>query len=165
MAVASLVAYRHAAEVLHSKTFRISMSLIVLMATFYIAANLQANSQAQLENAQHTDITVESTQAPNQALVPTKSDISSDNSAQTSVSSQSTSSNTSINAQQSSTESSVSVNGKNVPLKKNGTVHKVIRTNGSKTTLDISTQSNTSTSTDSSLDISLESSSETVTER
>ncbi|HTK39418.1 MAG TPA: hypothetical protein VL362_00965 [Patescibacteria group bacterium] len=57
-------------------------------------------------------------------------------------------------------EAEVTVNGQKVNVPESGHVHKVVRSGSQKTTLDISSQSQSSSSVDSSIDIAIDSSTE-----
>ena len=61
-----------------------------------------------------------------------------------------------------SSNNSVHINGTHIAVPKNGEVHREIRSNNGKTTIDISVQSNSSTSNDSSLDLNVQSSTEST---
>ncbi len=61
---------------------------------------------------------------------------------------------------QSTADTKVEVNGRKILVDKDGSIHKVIRSGSQQTTLDISSNSQSSNSSSSSLDVSVESSSE-----
>lgn len=148
----------------HNTAIRNVTILIVLLAAMYLAVNAIFGSNVQsrgLENGRA--VTLEnSIQAPNEALIKSQNDINTaaGNSASTNI--QSVQTTTSSEPGDSNVETKVSVNGKQIKLDNNSSVHKVIRSNGQKTTVDISTQSNSISNNHSSLNLSIESSSETA---
>lgn len=161
MAYAIVTHLQRAAAVMeHNPVLRYGAVLVALLATFYLAAVAGLNLHAQSATVQTESISDTSTQAPNQALVQTEpADV---HASGTTSESSSEGSATVSNTGNGKTNASVRVNGKEVHVNGDGEVHKVIRSGGNNTSVDITMNSKSSNSNDSNLDISVESSSETI---
>lgn len=147
-----------------SQAFRYGSALVVFAGTFYLAASVGAVFRTPIQTTTATDTPIITSQAPNQALVQTESSSISEGRNESSASNtHSIHVDTNSAATEDVSGSSVKINGQEVPLKRDGEVHKVVNTKANKTTVDISMKSNSSSSNNSSLDVSVQSSNETFT--
>lgn len=143
---------------------------VVLLLLYLVTLGTQAR---QGMNADPARLTTETTTpdslqtAPNEALFESKQpEAVSSPTTQSSTTTDTTvvqaeQSTTSTENDENSSTTTVTINGKNVKPNASGEVHKVIRSGSQNTTVDISSNSQTSSSAESSLDISIESSSST----
>lgn len=140
-----------------------TLILVVLFATFYVVtiAGVWSDDSTSMSKSSETNAGEITIEAPNEALLKSQKEISSSAGSSASANVQAVQSAAVDEAGSPSVDTTVKVNGKQLKIGSNSSVRKIIRSDDQTTTVDISTQSNSTSNSHTSLDISVESTSET----